>query len=276
MNPGAGLTIAGQKVEWPAVRTLAARELIRFVRQRSRLVGALVQPILFWVLFGAGLRGSFTPPKWASASMSYQEFFFPGVAVMIVMFTAIFSTISIIEDRREGFLQGVLVSPISRLSLVLGKLCGGAALAILQAGLFLLIAPWMGLSFTVVSWVCMMLYLTLIAFALTGLGFLMAWQLESTQGFHAVMSVFLMPLWLLSGSFFPVGESGWLSWIMVLNPLTYGVAGLRRILYWKESLPTGPGFPSLWVCVLVMMLFAAGCVWGSVVLASRSSAKNVR
>lgn len=263
-------------VEWLAVRTLTVRELIRFFRQRTRVVGALVQPILFWMLFGAGLRGSFQPPKWASADMSYQEFFFPGVAVMIVMFTAIFSTISIIEDRKEGFLQGVLVSPISRLSLVLGKVCGGAVLAILQAGLFLLIAPWMGLPFTVISWISAMLFLTLIAFALTGLGFLIAWPLDSTQGFHAVMSVFLMPLWLLSGSFFPVGESGWLSWIMVLNPLTYGVAGLRRILYWHQALPTGPGFPSLSVCTLVMMLFAAGCVWGSVKLASRSSVLNVR
>lgn len=264
------------RIEWGAVRTLMVRELIRFFRQRTRVVGALVQPILFWILFGAGLRGSFQPPKWAASTMSYQEFFFPGVAVMIVMFTAIFSTISIIEDRKEGFLQGVLVSPISRLSLVLGKICGGAALAIFQAGLFLMIAPWMGLSFTPVSWICMMLFLTLIAFALTGLGFLIAWPLDSTQGFHAVMSVFLMPLWLLSGSFFPVGESGWLSWIMVLNPLTYGVAGLRRILYWDQALPSGPGFPSLYVCVPVVMLFAAGCVWGAVNLASRSSVRNVR
>lgn len=262
--------------DWLAIRSLATRELIRFFRQRTRLVGALIQPILFWVLFGAGLRGSFQPPAWAPANMSYQEFFFPGVAVMIVMFTAIFSTISIIEDRREGFLQGVLVSPVSRLSLVLGKICGGSLLAIFQAGLFLLIAPWMGLSFTAFSWMSMMVYLTLIAFALTGLGFLIAWPLDSTQGFHAVMSIFLMPLWLLSGSFFPVGDKGWLSWIMVFNPLTYGVAGLRRILYWQHPLPAGPGFPSLFVCVPVMLLFAAGCVGGSVWLASRSSVHNVR
>lgn len=276
MNGTVRTSSGGLRIEWSAVRTLMLRELIRFFRQRTRVVGALVQPILFWILFGAGLRGSFQPPKWAAADMSYQEFFFPGVAVMIVMFTAIFSTISIIEDRKEGFLQGVLVSPISRLSLVLGKITGGAALALLQAGLFLLIAPWMGLSFTPVSWICMMLYLTLIAFALTGLGFLIAWPLDSTQGFHAVMSIFLMPLWLLSGSFFPVGESGWLSWIMVFNPLTYGVAGLRRILYWNQSLPTGPGFPQLYVCIPVVILFAAGCVLGAVKLASRSSVHNVR
>ena len=116
-----------------AVYSLALRELVRFFRQRTRIVGALGQPIIFWVLFGAGLQSSFRGP----ADLSYQEYFFPGVAVMIVMFTAIFSTISIIEDRREGFLQGVLVAPVSRAALVLGKVCGGTVLAVLQAMLAL-------------------------------------------------------------------------------------------------------------------------------------------
>ena len=123
---------------WLPVWTLAARELVRFFRQRSRLVGALGQPLIFWILFGAGLRRSFRNPSWVPSdmTMTYQEYFFPGVAVMIVMFTAIFSTISIIEDRKEGFLQGVLVAPISRLSLVLGKLCGGTALRSFRPGCF--------------------------------------------------------------------------------------------------------------------------------------------
>src|SRR5436190_12864023 len=129
-----------------AVWTLATRELTRFFRQRTRVIGAVGQPVLFWLLFGAGLHGSFSPPAWAPRDMTYQEYFFPGVAVLIVLFTAIFSTISIIEDRREGFLQGVLVAPVSRLAIVLGKLCGGAALAVLQAGLFLALAPWMGMT----------------------------------------------------------------------------------------------------------------------------------
>ena len=114
---------------WLPIYTLMLRELVRFFRQRTRVIGALGQPVLFWILFGAGLRGSFEPPEWAPAEMTYQEYFFPGVAVLIVMFTAIFSTISIIEDRREGFLQGVLVAPISRLSLVLGKLSGRCGFA---------------------------------------------------------------------------------------------------------------------------------------------------
>src|SRR5712691_11378769 len=176
----------GSAAFWLPIWTLTWRELLRFFRQRTRIVGALGQPLIFWVLFGAGLRGSFAAPQWAPRGMTYQEYFFPGVTVMIVLFTAIFSTILIIEDRREGFLQRVLVAPVSRLALV--------------------------------------------AFTLTALGFLMAWSLDSTQGFRALMSVFLMPMWLLSGSFFPVPESGWLSWVMRLNPLTYGVAGLRGLM----------------------------------------------
>ncbi|MCA9064694.1 MAG: ABC transporter permease, partial [Planctomycetaceae bacterium] len=120
--------------------SLAGRELIRFFRQRTRVIGAIGQPVIFWILFGAGLRNSFQSPDWAQQldhAVTYQEYFFPGIAALIVLFTAIFSTISIIEDRREGFLQGVLVAPVSRASIVAGKLLGGGTLAMIQAGLFL-------------------------------------------------------------------------------------------------------------------------------------------
>jgi ABC-2 type transport system permease protein len=264
---------------WLPVWTLAERELIRFFRQRTRVIGALGQPLLFWILFGAGLRNSFQAPSWSLSlgrDLAYQEYFFPGVAVLIVLFTAIFSTISIIEDRKEGFLQGVLVSPISRLALVLGKLTGGTLLALIQAGIFLALAPVMGISIGVLQFVVIFGFLALLAFALTALGFVMAWPLDSTQGYHALMSVLLMPMWLLSGAFFPGGESGWLSWLMRLNPLTYGVAGLRRLLYWGHDLPVSVGLPSLATSILVTVAFASICIGVSVILASRQSAKNAR
>jgi len=261
---------------WLAIWALASRELVRFFRQRTRVIGALGQPVLFWVLFGAGLHGSFNPPAWAPPDMTYQEYFFPGVAVMIVMFTAIFSTISIIEDRREGFLQGVLVAPISRLAIVLGKLCGGAALAVLQAGLFLALAPFLNLHLSPLTAIEVLLFLTLLAFTLTSLGFLIAWPLDSTQGFHAIMSVFLMPMWLLSGAFFPAEESGWLSWVIRANPLTYGVAGLRRLLYAGENLPVAAGFPALNVCVAVTVVFCLVCIVISVWLAERRTSRDAR
>jgi ABC-2 type transport system permease protein len=258
-----------------AVWALAWRELVRFFRQRTRVIGAVGQPVIFWILFGAGLRGSFKPPEWAPADMTYQEYFLPGIAALITLFTAIFSTISIIEDRREGFLQGVLVAPIPRLSIVLGKIAGGTALAVLQAGLFVALgplltlvglAPSMDLAVTPATVAKTAAFLVLLAFSLTALGYCIAWPMDSTQGFHAVMSVLLMPMWLLSGAFFPAGE-GWLGWVIRLNPMTYGVAGLRRSLYPPGTF--GEGLPPLWLCVVVSLGFAAACVALAVWLTNR-------
>jgi ABC-2 type transport system permease protein len=262
-----------------AVYSLALRELVRFFRQRTRVIGALGQPIIFWVLFGTGLQSSFRGP----AGLSYQEYFFPGVAVMIVMFTAIFSTISIIEDRREGFLQGVLVAPISRAALVLGKVFGGTILAVLQAVLFLAIGPalsYIGLcpsistGLTWLNFPAVMAYLALVAFSLTALGYLIAWPMDSTHGFHAIMSVFLMPMWLLSGSFFPAPESGWLAWVIRLNPLTYGTAGLRRLV--TPNLEAVADLPSLSLCIGVTSLAAVVYVMIAIWMTNRQTAHNAR
>ncbi|HQZ69354.1 MAG TPA: ABC transporter permease [Planctomycetaceae bacterium] len=268
-----------------AVVALTKRELIRFLRQRTRVIGAVGQPVIFWILFGAGLRSSFNAPSWAdslSHAVSYQEYFLPGVAVLIVLFTAIFSTISIIEDRREGFLQGILVAPVSRLSIVLSKLVAGTILAILQAGLFLIIGPLisavgigspMEVTWSVTRMLMASGFLVLIAAELTALGFIIAWPMNSTQGFHAVMSIFLMPMWLVSGALFPGGDSGWLFWLIRANPLTYGVAGLRRMLY-EETLPVTPELPSMAACVAVTVAATVSFTALSAWLVSRSSVRN--
>lgn len=269
---------------WLGIWTLTRREMVRFVRQRSRFAGALAQPIMFWVLFGAGLHGSFKAPDWAMGDMSYQEYFFPGIAVLILMFTAIFSSISIIEDRHEGFLQGVLVSPLPRWGLVVGKLLGGTILAILQAALFLLIgqimtalglAPAMSTELGTVNAILLILFMIVVAFSLTGLGFIMAWKLDSVQGFHAVMSIFLMPMWLVSGAFFPGGESGFLAWVIRLNPLTYGVAGIRRLMYSGETpLPASEALPSLQMCLMATLLFAVFTLAGSILVSRRTVSRR--
>ncbi|MBX3448973.1 MAG: ABC transporter permease [Planctomycetaceae bacterium] len=262
----------------PAV-SLARRELVRFLRQRTRIVGALGQPLIFWILFGTGLRGSFQAP----GGVSFQEYFVPGVAVMIVLFTAIFSTISIIEDRREGFLQGVLVAPVPRLAIVLGKLLGGMLLAVLQAVAFLLIGPLLSLTgltepmstgLTLSNAVPVLLYLGWLGLTLTALGYLIAWPLDSTHGFHAIMSVFLLPMWLLSGAFFPAEGAGWIGWIIRANPLTYGVAGLRRLMVTDGAAVAN--LPSLPACLVVTGLFGLVCIAAAVALTNRRSAHNVR
>lgn len=268
-----------------AIISLTQREIVRFLRQRTRVVGALGQPVIFWILFGAGLYGSFQPPEWASAEMTYQEYFFPGVAVMILLFTAIFSTISIIEDRREGFLQGVLVSPVPRSVIVFGKLLGGTVLAVGQAVLFLIfgfclhwfgLAPEIQLDLTVLDWGVVLSFMCLLGVTLTGLGYVIAWPMSSTQGFHAIMSVFLLPMWLLSGAIFPVGTSGWLSWIMWVNPLTYGVAGLRRLMYAGSISSDASGLPGIGTSVAVTVIFCVVCLVLATRLTNRRSAMNTR
>jgi ABC-2 type transport system permease protein len=237
-----------------AFTALVQRELVRFYRQRSRVVGALLTPILFWLFIGAGIGNSFH----ADGGGGFLEYFFPGTLVLIVFFTAIFSTISIIEDRREGFLQSVLVSPVSRLTMVSGKIAGGALLAVLQAAIFLALAPFAGISPGAASVVLVLLTLALVALGLTGLGFVIAWHMDSTQGFHAIMNVFLIPLWLLSGAAFPAASAhGWIRAAMAVNPVSYGVAAVRRALYSSDPARALDGVPSFVASVIVTALFAA-------------------
>ena len=220
----------------PAV-TLWWREMVRFFRQRDRVVGALATPVVFWLLLGFGLGKSFKTPS-APEGHGYLEYFYAGTLVMILLFTAIFSTISVIEDRREGFLQAVLVAPVGRLAIVLGKILGGTALAFVQGLVFLVLAPLLGVQVGVASFSWLMVVMFLVSFALTGLGFVIAWQMSSTQGFHAIMNLFLIPLWLLSGAVFPSeGAPTWLGWVMRINPLSYGVTALRAGLYWTQPHP---------------------------------------
>lgn len=253
-------TAAVQPSPWLAAWSLAQREWVRFIRQRNRVVGALGQPILLWLLFGAGLSDSFQLRTAEATGISYREYFFPGTLVLILLFTAIFATISLIEDRREGFLQSVLVAPVPRWSLVLGKISGGAAVAVAQGLIFLLLGLTLDLPTTLLSCVQLVAFVILVSLMLTALGFLIAWRMDSTQGFHAIMSLVLLPMWLLSGAFFP-SSSGWLYWIAMFNPVTYAVAGVRRLLYTSGVEAIWSGLPSLEVCWLVTALVTAGLFW---------------
>ncbi|MEZ6057008.1 MAG: ABC transporter permease [Planctomycetaceae bacterium] len=251
--------------------SLTVREVVRFLRQRSRVMGAFVQPILFWVMFGAGLSGSFSSGGQAGAS--YLEFFTPGIAAMIVLFTSIFSAISVIQDRNEGFLQGVLVAPVSRTAIVMGKLCGGMVLSVGQALLFLGIAVALKLSGVAPQltfptspfvWMEIIGMLCLMGLSLCGLGYAFAWRLDSVQGFHAIMSVLLFPMWLLSGAFFPLKEGNWLTYLMYCNPLTYAVAGLRHLMV--QSPEALKALPPLSLCLAVSIGFAVAVITLDVVM----------
>src|SRR5580692_10715524 len=181
--------------------SLCWREIIRFVRQRSRVIGA-------------GMGRSFRADM--PGGTNFIEYFFPGTLVMILLFTAIFSEISVIEDRREGFLQSVLVAPISRMSIVLGKVLGGSTLAFGQSLIFLLLAPLIGIHLSIAGLLGCLLMMAILSFLLTALGFCIAWRMTSTQGFHAIMMLFLMPMWFLSGALFPPGGAAGVVRIVML------------------------------------------------------------
>jgi ABC-2 type transport system permease protein len=215
------------------------REVIRFYRQRSRVIGVIASPLVFWLLIGSGFGTSFRSGD-AAGQQHYLDYFYPGALIMIVLFTSIFTMMSVIEDRKEGFLLSVLAAPVPRSAVVLGKVLGGTTLSTIQGLIFLVFAPLVGVHMNVSQ------------FALTALGFAIAWPMDSTQAFHAIINLFLIPLWLLSGALFPLGgASGWLRVLMRLNPLTYGVEALRTLLY-----PGTQAFP-LAASMATLILFSA-------------------
>ncbi|NBX93878.1 MAG: multidrug ABC transporter permease [Proteobacteria bacterium] len=239
--------------------TLAQRELVRFYRQRSRIVGSLAMPVIVWALLGSGLQAAF-PSGMGQESREFLKYFFPGNLILTLVFTSIFSTISIIEDRHEGFLQSVLVSPLSPTGIVLGKVGGGAFIALFQGLLFLALAPLAGFHLNLLDILAVVITITSISLTMTALGFLFAWRLDSVQGFHAVMNLVLFPMWLLSGAFFPPeSASRFLKPLMYLNPLTYGMWALKGALGGKIEWVS---FMSLLGMVLLFgIVFMGSSVW---------------
>jgi len=234
--------------------TLWWREIVRFYRQRSRVVGVIASPLLFWIVIGSGFGTSFRSGS-SAGQQHYLDYFYPGALIMIVLFTSIFTMMSVIEDRKEGFLLSVLVAPVPRSAIVLGKVLGGTTLAAIQGMIFLAFAPAIGVHFNLLQLAAIVLTIFLVSFSLTALGFAIAWPMDSTQAFHAIINLFLIPLWLLSGALFPLsGASGWLRIIMRANPLTYGVEALRGLLYpaAQTSLPVASSIVVLLVFTLVM------------------------
>jgi len=253
-----------------AVLTLWWREMTRFLRQRSRWGSTLAQPLVFWVLLGGGMQASFRPAD-TPTDTGYMEYFYPGVLTLVMLFSAIFATIAIVEDRREGFLQGVLVAPVTRTSIVLGQSLGSTTLALLQGVLFLLLAPLAGVPVSGLSLLLVVVVLFCIAFGMTNLGLIIAWRMRSTQGFHAIMNLLLMPLWLLSGAFFPLtGVPFWLAWVMFCNPLTYGMAALRRSLYLAHPVTAG-AVPALAPALGITILFGVVALLAAVYTARQQT-----
>ena len=231
--------------------TLWWREIVRFYRQRTRVIGVIASPLVFWLVIGSGFGTSFRSGD-SAGQQHYLDYFYPGALIMIVLFNSIFTMMSVIEDRKEGFLLSVLVAPVPRSAIVLGKVLGGTTLATIQGLIFLALGPFLGIHLSLAQLLLVVLTVFLVSFALTALGFAIAWPMDSTQAFHAIINLFLIPLWLLSGALFPLaGASGWIRVLMRVNPLTYGVDALRSLLY-----PATPESFSLFSSLATLILFS--------------------
>jgi len=253
------------------VAALVGRDLRRFFRQPSRVVGSIAQPLILWAVLGAGLGRSFSVAGASGSGVNYLAYFYPGTVVLTVLFTAIFSTISVIEDRHHGFLQAVLVAPVSRTALVLGKTLGGVAIALIQAAALVALAPLGGFALPAMSWPLLAAALLLAAVGFTALGFAVAWWIDSTQGYHAVMSVALIPLWMLSGAMFPPSGAGSIVHaLMIANPMTYAVSAVRRGFY-GGALPADlvPAASSAPLELAVTALFAVAAIAAAAALCRR-------
>jgi ABC-2 type transport system permease protein len=243
------------------------REVVRFYRQRSRVVGVIASPLVFWLVIGSGFGTSFRSGQGAG-QQHYLDYFYPGALIMIILFTSIFTMMSVIEDRKEGFLLSVLAAPVPRSSVVLGKVLGGTTLSAIQGLIFLIFAPLVGVHMGLAQFLLVFLTVFLVSFSLTALGFAIAWPMDSTQAFHAIINLFLIPLWLLSGALFPLtGASVWLRILMRINPLTYGTEALRGLLY-----PGTEAFP-LRASMATLFLFSAFMFGLAFIIANRRTTK---
>lgn len=248
--------------------TLWHRELVRFFRQPHRVASAVASPLMLWAMLGFGLNDAFVIPgeDGELIQTGYAAYFFPGALTMTLLFTAVFSTITIIDDRKEGFLQAVTVAPVARFAIVIGKVLGGASIALIHGLIFLVLWPTIGSLPSLAGAAMALVAMLILSISLTAMGLCLAWRLDSSAGFHAVMMLFLMPMWFLSGAVFPISTAPpWLAAIMRANPLTYGhallAAGLRDD---PSALPVG-----LPATAAIALLATAGLLVAATLIVSR-------
>lgn len=249
-----------------AAAALTRRELLRFARQPTRLAASIGTPILLWLFLAAGMNASFAMPDLTASEVAYSGFLLPGIVTMTILFTSIFAAISLIQDRQAGFLQAVLVSPTPAWAIAGSKVLGGAAIATGQATILLLAAPFIGLHAGVFGILAAILAAAITSVAIVSLSLAAAWWIDSTAGFHGVMNMLLMPLWLLSGALFPVqGSAAWLAMIVRANPLHWCHSAIAGAL----GVSSGEGWLVAWGASL---LFAAAMFgMAALVIGSRRS-----
>lgn len=242
-------------VEIQAIYVMWLRQMKRFVRSKSRLVVTIVQPLLFLFILGSGFRNIQLP---GLGGVDYIHFFAPGIITMAIVFSSMFTGISVLWDKQFGFLQEVLVAPISRLSIIIGRTLGGASVALVQGFVILTITILLGTPISSFIGVLLTLvFMMLIAFTAVGLGLIFASKMNDFQSFPLIMNLVMMPLLFLSSAFFPVSDSPLLLTIAYFDPLFYMVDGIRGSLIGSANvLP--PAINLIVVLMLCIIMLGIG------------------
>ncbi len=226
-------------MEFNAIYVIVAREFKKFVRERSRLVSAIARPLVWLFLVGAGMSRLVPPVD----GVSYMQFIFPGILGMTILFSSMFSSISIIWDKEFGFMKEILVAPVSRLTIVIGKALSGSIVSTLQAVIVLLLFPLLGLKLGAADIIGAVVICVLVSFSVSAFGIVIATFYESYESFSAIMNFIIMPMFFLSGAMYPVKllpEA--LRFAAKLNPLTYGVDALKHVISPLAHGPMSPDF----------------------------------
>ena len=231
---------------WPTLRAIYIiwyRDVLRFWRDRTRLAATFAQPLLYLLIFGTGLSSALSGSggfggAGSPAGFGYTQFIFPGIIGMSVLFSSIFAAMSIVWDREFGFLKEVLVAPIDRSAVAVGKALGGATQAMAQGLILLVLAPFVGVKLTVMSVVTLIPLVFVLAFALSAMGVAIASRMRSMQGFQMVMNFLMMPIFFLSGALFPLGGlPGWMTFLTRIDPAAYGMDPIRRVILDGAGVP---------------------------------------
>ena len=225
-----------------AIYIIWYRDILRYWRDRGRLIASLAQPLLFLVVFGSGLSSSLKSGLSFGAgggSLTYIQFMYPGIIGMAILFSAIFGAMSIVWDREFGFLKEVLVAPIDRSSVAIGKALGSTTQAMIQGLILLVLAPFVGVRLSVLTVLTIIPLAAVVAFGLSAFGVALASWMKSLQGFQVVMNFLMMPMFFLSGALFPVTNlPGWMTVLTRLDPASYGIDPLRRVVLSDSGLPS--------------------------------------
>ncbi|MCL4874986.1 ABC transporter permease [bacterium] len=242
---------------YKAIYVITLREFKRFFRQKGRLVVTAARPLIWLFIVGSGFTMLIDTDE-----VEYIQFILPGIVGMTILFSSIFSTISVVWDREFGFLREMLVSPVSRVTIVFGKLLSGTTLSVFQGAVLLLIAPFLGLGVGVLDFLAMFVLMALVALAITALGLFVASFLTSLEGFNVIMNFIVLPMFFLSGALYPVGSlPPYIKVFAYINPLCYGVDSFKHVLL-PGTGQLAPEFPML-LDVAFVSVFAAAFTFAS-------------